>query len=132
MAWADHDEGMWIPVTGYKFVYEGDTFVASVWDPNKRYDDLKVMSLAQEGMYKPFPGYTFIEPGKSLKVIWMPGTVNWENARLVAGRTEGSWDVNAGRPVYRRGSSGRDGRVGAFAAGVVTGVVVDRVFLRRW
>ncbi|MVM39549.1 hypothetical protein GO730_21345 [Spirosoma sp. HMF3257] len=105
MAWSDDMEGKWIPVTGYRFIYDGDTFVESVWDPNKRYDDLKVISLAQKDQYKPFPGYTFIEPGQSLKVIWTPGTINTDNTRLIAGAKEGSWVVNS-QPRQRSGSDG--------------------------
>ncbi|GAB4038397.1 hypothetical protein [Spirosoma gilvum] len=104
MAWSDDVEGMWIPVTGYRFVYEGGTFVDSVWDPGKRYDDLKVISLTEKDQYRPFPGYKFIEPGKSLKVNWVPGSVNWENRSLIAGASEGSWKVNA-QPSYRSSRS---------------------------
>ncbi|RRB10324.1 hypothetical protein [Larkinella knui] len=95
MAWSDEVEGKWIPVTGYRFVYQGDTFIESVWDPGKRYDDLKVISLPEKDQYKPFAGYTFVEPGKSLKVIWMPGLVNSDNPKLVAGTKEGTWKVNS-------------------------------------
>lgn len=97
MAWADDVEGQWIPVTGYRFIYEGDTFVDSVWDPNKRYDDLKVISLSEKDQYKPFPGYRFLEPGTSLKVIWTPGLVNSDNPKLIADRREGTWQVNTQR-----------------------------------
>jgi hypothetical protein len=107
MAWADDVEGQWIPVTGYRFVYEGDTFVASVWDPGKRYDDLKVISLFEKDHYKPFPGYKFLEPGTSLKVVWMPGLVNSDNSRLIAGSQEGSWVVNSA-PVRRRYNRSND------------------------
>lgn len=129
MAWSDDVEGQWIPVTGYKFIYEGDTFVDTIWDPNKRYDDLKVMSMAEIDHYNPFPGYTFVEPGQSLKVVWTPGTVNYENAKLVAGAREGTWEVNTTPSVRyvtrRRGVSGRD--VGIFLGGMATGVVLDRI-----
>jgi hypothetical protein len=94
MAWSDDVEGKWIPVTGYRFIYKDDTFVESVWDPGKRYDDLKVISMLEKDQYKPFAGYTFVEPGKSLKVIWMPGLVNSDNPKLVAGTKEGTWKVN--------------------------------------
>jgi hypothetical protein len=104
MAWSDEVEGKWIPVTGYRFVYQGDTFVESAWDPGKRYDDLKVISLPEKDNYKPFAGYSFVEPGKSLKVIWTPGLVNSDNARLVAGTKEGTWKVN---PSPSRRSDGR-------------------------
>ncbi|GAB3919944.1 hypothetical protein [Larkinella terrae] len=95
MAWSDDVEGKWIPVTGYKFVYEDGAFVSSVWDPGKRYDDLKVISLAEPDQYKPFAGYTFLEPGKSLKVIWTPGLVNSDNPKLVADAKEGTWKVRS-------------------------------------
>lgn len=127
MAWSDEMEGKWIPVTGYKFIYEGDTFVDSVWNPNQRYDDVKVISLAEKDHYKPFPGYSFTEPGQSLKVVWMPGIVNPDNSRLIAGTPEGSWIVNTGsisRSQYtRRGNNrGRDARL--FLGGVATGVLL--------
>lgn len=132
MAWSDDVEGRWIPVTGYKFIYEGDTFVDTVWDPNKRYDDVKVISMAEKDHYNPFPGYTFVEPGKSLKVAWRPGTINYENSRLAAGTREGTWVINSNPPTTstlyasrRRGTTGRD--VGIFLGGVATGVVLDRV-----
>ena len=95
MAWSDDVEGNWIPVTGYRFIYEGDSFVDSVWDPNKRYDDLKVISLPDQDRYKPFPGYKFLEPGKSLKVVWTPGLINSDNPKLIAGASEGSWKINS-------------------------------------
>ncbi|WP_421828797.1 hypothetical protein [Larkinella sp.] len=94
MAWSDEVEGKWIPVTGYRFVYQDDTFIESVWDPGKRYDDLKVISLPEKDQYKPFAGYTFLEPGQSLKVVWTPGLVNSDNPRLIAGTKEGTWKVN--------------------------------------
>lgn len=93
MAWSDDVEGQWIPATGYKFIYEGDTFVDTIWDLNRRYDDVQVISMTEKDIYMPFPGYAFIEPGSSLKVIWMPGTVNPDNTRLIAGRQEGNWSV---------------------------------------
>lgn len=96
MAWSDDVEGQWIPVTGYKFIYEGDTFIDTVWDPNQRYDDVKVISMTEKDNYMPFPGYAFTEPGQSLKVVWMPGTVNPDNSRLIAGTAEGSWNVKPG------------------------------------
>ncbi len=123
MAWSDEVEGKWIPVTGYKFIYEGDTFVDSVWDPNKRYDDIKVISLAEKDRYQPFPGYVFTEPGRSLKVVWSPGTVNSTNSRLVAGTQEGSWNVKPGGSSYRpRSSRSGNGNAAAFFGGVATGV----------
>ena len=128
MAWSDDVEGQWIPVTGYKFIYEGDTFIDTVWDPNKRYDDLKIISMAEKDHYNPFPGYTFVEPGHSLKVVWTPGIINYENARLAAGVSEGTWIVNNSSPQYasrRRRNTGRD--VGIFLGGVATGVILDRV-----
>ena len=100
MAWSDDVEDKWIPVTGYRFIYEGDTFVDSVWDPNKRYDDLKVISLPEKDRYKPFPGYKFVEPGQSLKVVWTPGLTNTDNPKLISGTSEGTWKVNV-RPSYR-------------------------------
>ncbi len=134
MAWADDVEGQWIPVTGYRFIYQGDTFTDSVWDPNKRYDDLKVMSMTETDSYRPFPGYSFVEPGQSLKVVWTPGTPNPDNAQLVAGTKEGSWNVTSNRTQYvarrKRGVTGRE--VGAFAIGVGAGVILDRTLLRRW
>jgi hypothetical protein len=134
MAWSDDVEGQWIPVTGYKFIYQGDTFVESVWDPNKRYDDLKVMSLTEKDHYQPYAGYTFTEPGKSLNVVWTPGTPNPDNPQLVAGTKEGNWTINSNRTQYatrrRSGITGRE--VGAFAIGVGTGVVLDRAFFHRW
>lgn len=113
MAWSDDVEGKWIPVTGYRFIYEGDTFADSVWDPNQRYDDLKVISLPEKDRYKPFPGYKFIEPGTSLKVVWVPGLLNSDNPKLIAGTNEGSWKVNA-TPGYR---SNRSTDVAAWVAG---------------
>lgn len=129
-AWSDEVEGQWIPVTGYKFVYQGNTFVDSVWDPNKRYDDLKVISLSEKDHYKPFPGYTFIDPNQSLNVVWTPGTVNSDNPRLVAGRSEGTWEINGGQSPARRMSSGKGSKIGTFAAGVGAGILIDRVLLK--
>ena len=93
-------------------------------DPNQRYDDVKVISLAEKDRYKPFPGYTFTEPGQSLKVVWMPGTINSDNSRLIAGAQEGSWNVDTGPRQYyaRRGNNGgRDARIilGGIAASVL-------------
>jgi hypothetical protein len=100
-AWSDTGEGLWIPATGYKFVYEGDTFVATEWDPGIRYDELKIISLEEPDSFTPFPGYQFVSPGKTFDVVWMPGLVNSDNPRLVAGAKEGSWEVNA-RRAYQR------------------------------
>ena len=93
-AWSDYGEGLWIPITGYKFIYNGDTFVATVWDPGKKYDDLKVIAGQTQDSYIPFPGYKFIDINTSLKVVWTPGLVNSDNHRLIAGNKEGSWEVN--------------------------------------
>ena len=93
-AWADKKEGDWIPVTGYRFVYENNEFVDAVWEPNKKFLDLKISSLTEQDQFKPFPGYLFIDPAKSLKVVWTPGVVNSENPNLVAGATEGTWEAN--------------------------------------
>lgn len=124
MALSDAAEGQWIPVTGYRFIYEGDTFIDTVWDPNKRYDDIKVISLAKKDHYKPFPGYIFVDPGNSLKVIWAPGTVNYENPKLVAGTTEGSWKVS-GNPTTTRRYYTRQGNEAAwFVGGVATGILL--------
>ena len=101
MAWADKAEGQWSPVTGYKFIYDGDTFTDAVWNPNHRYDDLKVISLPEKDKYAPFPGYQFIKPNESLEVMWVPGTVNYERPSLVAARQKDNWIANA-RPVATR------------------------------
>ena len=111
MAWSDKNEGAWIPVAGYKFIYTDGEISGAEWDPNKRYDDLKISSLAEKDGYKPFPGYQFIEPGKSLKVVWTPGMVNYENGRLVAGAQEGSWTINNGGVRYASGSSSGTGYI---------------------
>lgn len=124
MAWSDDVEGKWIPVTGYRFIYNGDTFVDSVWDPNKRYDDLKVVSLPQKDHYKPFLGYTFIEPGQSLKVIWTPGTVNTDNPRLIAGTKEGTWSINSNHVTSRTRSGGKNNNAAWFVGGVATGILL--------
>lgn len=124
MAWSDDVEGQWIPVTGYRFVYEGDTFVDTVWDPNKRYDDVKVMSLTEKDHYQPFPGYTFTEPGQSLKVIWTPGILNADNSRLIAGTKEGTWNINSGSNSNRSRSSRRGNEAAWFVGGVATGILL--------
>jgi hypothetical protein len=116
-AFSDHAEGMWQPATGYKFLYEGDTFTESIWDPNVRYDAVKVISLQEKDNFKPFPGYQFLDKANSLSVIWMPGTVNYENPSLIAGAKEGTWDVNYKpyRPTYNRGLDYRKVLVGIVA-----------------
>ncbi|WP_020606342.1 hypothetical protein [Spirosoma spitsbergense] len=126
-AWSDDVEGMWIPVTGYKFIYEGDTFVESVWDPNKRYDDLKVMSLTEQDRYQPYPGYTFSNPGQSLDVVWTPGTINPDNSQLIAGTKEGTWNVNSNRVASRSGGRRRNNNGLWFLGGVATGVILRSV-----
>lgn len=107
MALSDKNEGDWVPVAGYKLVHKDGELIDADWDPNKRYDDLKVISQSQQDHYKPFPGYQLIEPGKSLKVAWIPGMVNSDNPALMAGSQEGSWVVaNRQSPLYRSARSG--------------------------
>ncbi len=101
-AWSDKEEGQWKPVTGYKFIYEGDTFVDSVWEPNKKIEDLKITSLPEQDQFKPFPGYRFADPSKSLKVVWSPGIVNYDNSRQIAGKQENTWEVNYSPQRYYR------------------------------
>lgn len=99
-AWSDTEEGKWLPVTGYKFVYENGEFVDAVWESNKRFEDLKITSQIKPDHFIPFPGYRFSDPAKTLKVVWTPGLVNSENTKLVAGKSEGTWEVN-NRPFRR-------------------------------
>lgn len=139
MAWSDKNEGAWMPVAGYKFVYTDGEITNAVWDPNRRYDDLKLVSLSQQDQYNPYPGYQFIEPSKSLKVVWVPGLVSSDNAQLMAGSREGSWIVaNPRSPLYRSGGArgsrfgrrlGRAAENGA-VRGVENGVqgAVERAF----
>jgi hypothetical protein len=93
-AFSEHGEGLWKPATGYKFLYEGDTFSETVWDPLKKYEEQKVISLQQQDSFKPFPGYRFVDKGNSLQVAWTPGMINSDNHKLIAGRKEGTWDIN--------------------------------------
>jgi hypothetical protein len=93
-AFSDHEEGLWQPAAGYKFIYEGDTFTDTMWEPNKRYDAMKIVTLQEQDNFVPFPGYQFVDKVNSLNVIWIPGTVNYDNPKLIAGTREGTWDVN--------------------------------------
>jgi hypothetical protein len=132
MAWADKTEGQWEPVTGYKFIYDGDTFTDAVWDPNHRYNDLKVISLPENDKYAPFPGYQFTKPNESLEVMWVPGTVNYENPSLVAGQQQDNWIANT-KPVSPRYYSKGKGLTPsqAFVVGAVVGGVVGYGIGRR-
>ncbi len=125
MAWADRTEGQWAPVTGYRFIYDGDTFTDSVWDPDHRYNDLKVVSLPEKDKYAPFPGYQFVNPSENLEVVWVPGSVNYENPSLIAGQREGNWIANS-KPLPPRYRSGGLTPAQAFVAGAVVGGVVGR------
>ncbi|MDF7817662.1 hypothetical protein P1X15_08645 [Runella sp. MFBS21] len=136
MAWSDKTEGQWSPVTGYKFIYDGDTFTETVWNPNHRYQELKVISLADQDKYAPFPGYQFIKPNESLEVVWVPGTINYENPKQIAGQQEGSWVTNS-RPLpprYRSGglTPGEAFVVGAFVGGAVGYGVGRRHYYRPY
>ncbi len=122
MAWSDNAEGRWMPVTGYRFIEEGDSFVDSVWDPNKDYPDLKIKTLDTKDQYLPYPGYVFIEPNVSLKVVWTPGTVNYEAPNLVAGITEGTWNP---RYNYRRTGMSDGDKLKLAAAAIITYKVIS-------
>jgi hypothetical protein len=128
MAWSDKNEGSWKPVAGYRFTYSNGEISGTVWEPNKRYDDLKITTLVPPDQYKPFAGYQFVEPGKSLTVAWTPGLASTDNPRLMAGTAEGSWVVSDPASPRYRGSSGgggtRFGRRlrGAAEDGAVNGV----------
>lgn len=127
MALSDKSEGNWLPVSGYKFVYKDGEIMTTVWEPNKRYDALKIVTLTQQDQYKPFPGYKFIEPGKSLKVAWMPGLVSSDNPRLMAGTQEGSWVVTTLRsPVYRTTTDGSGNTFGKRLARRMANRAADR------
>lgn len=132
MALSDREEGQWAPVTGYRFIYDGDTFTDAVWDPNHRYSELKVVSLPEKDKYAPFPGYQFVSPHETLEVVWVPGTVNYENPKLIAGQQKDNWIVNS-RPVSPRYRSGGKGLTPgqAFGLGVVVGGVVGSSIPRR-
>jgi hypothetical protein len=102
MAVSGKSEGEWVPIPGYKFTYHDGELSGTNWDPNRRYDNLKIMSLTVQEQYKPYAGYQFIEPGKSLKVAWTPGLVSSDNRQLMAGAAEGTWVVaNPSHPRYR-------------------------------
>lgn len=126
MAWSAQAEGQWDPVVGYRLIYNGTTLTNSIWDPNQRYDALKVVSLPEKDKYFPFPGYKFASPNENLNVVWTPGTVNYENPSLIAGQGEGSWQVNS-KPSTgstRRGSGLTKAEI--FGLGVGVGWVVGR------
>ncbi len=99
-AWADRIEGKWVPVPGYRLIYEENTIIDSVWDPNKRFEELKIVSTQEQDQFIPFSGYRFIDIQHSLKVVWTPGIVNTDNPKLIAGIKEGTWEINYKR--YRR------------------------------
>ncbi|MBO0933840.1 hypothetical protein [Fibrella aquatilis] len=88
---SDKTEGTWKPEPGYKFVYKDGEILDAVWMPNVRVDEYKLLTLSPQGKYKPYPGYRFLQPGQSLQLVWVPGMVNYDNTRLTAGNTEGSW-----------------------------------------
>lgn len=116
MAWSDDEDGQWIPVTGYKFVEVGDTFSDCIWDPNRNYPDLKIKTTETKDNYLPYPGYKFVEPNVSLNVVWVPGTINYEDPSLIADVTEGHWKYR-GRGVYHSSD-------GDMIKKIVAGVIV--------
>lgn len=132
MAWSAQAEGEWEPVVGYRLIYYNDTIIDSVWEPNQRYDALKVVSLTEKDKYFPFPGYKFISPEQNLDVKWTPGLVNYENSKLIAGQREGTWAINYSPSPATNGNS-RLTRAQIFGLGVVVGGVAGYGIGRgRW
>jgi hypothetical protein len=127
-AYSDHGEGIWKPATGYKFIYEGDTFIDTVWEPGKRDEDQKVIALTQQDTFKPFSGYQFVDEANSIKVVWVPGTPNSDNANLYAGTKEGTWEAQQ-NVVYRR--SRRSSLAGELIKAHVVNRVIDRALFYR-
>lgn len=77
------DEGVWLPMPGYKFVDESQN-LETVWEPGLLHPDFQAWSDTGEGLWIPATGYKFVYEGDEfVATVWEPGK-RYEDLKIIS------------------------------------------------